>query len=87
MVSTRPGDCSGLFSHPPPTSTYVLVHWVGYEPTTLRIGTSSLTTWSRPFNGKRFNIRFKEALLGRMVGIKHQYNGMVLLLEVLYELI
>jgi hypothetical protein len=25
--------------------------------------------------------------LGRMVGIKHQYNGMVLLLEVLYELI
>jgi hypothetical protein len=43
-VSTRPGGHSGLFSHPPPTSTYVLVHWVGYEPMTLRIETSSPTT-------------------------------------------
>jgi hypothetical protein len=25
MVSTRPGDCSGLFSHPSPTSTYIVV--------------------------------------------------------------
>jgi hypothetical protein len=26
------------------TSTYILVHWVGYEPMTLRIETSSPTT-------------------------------------------
>jgi hypothetical protein len=26
-------------------STYILVHWVGYEPMTLKIETSSPTTW------------------------------------------
>jgi hypothetical protein len=45
MVSTRPGDYSGLFSYPQPTSTYILVRWVGNEPMTLKIGTSSPTTW------------------------------------------
>jgi hypothetical protein len=44
MVSAKPGDRSGSFSHLPPASTYILVHWVEYEPMTLRIGTSSLTT-------------------------------------------
>ena len=73
-----------LIQPPPPTSTYILVHWVGYKPTTLRIGTSSLTTRAVEMQAK-WKMLFICSQLGRM-GLTWSKTRHCLYREIIFRL-